>query len=269
MEPERDEVYERIPWETLEAPRNDRQWLVYAVAGAVVLGALAYSFVLNRPVPQPVAETLPSASSVPATSAVTSAVSTPSTVPSPVVVAEADLFAVDPERILETAATHAEWLAVEYVSTDGGEETTLASLLPAGIPLPGTPDGTQVYVDWAGVRSVTPTGPGSFMVEVLVASLVAHGDEGFVRQAPLVVGVPVLVDEEGQVRATSVPTISEVPLSPVPDLALTEIPPEVAAALPEDGEVLGGRQTDGGWEVVMMRVGADGVTRPVSVEVAG
>ena len=269
MEPERDEVYERIPWETLERQGNDRQWLVYGVAGAVVLGALAYSFVLNRPVPQPVAQVQPSATSVPATSAVTTAVSPPSTMASPVVVAEADLFAVDPERILESAATHAEWLAVEYVSTDGGEETTLATLLPAGIPMPTTPEGTQVYVDWAGVRSVTPTGPSSFIVEVLVNSLVAHGDEGFVRQAPVVVGVPVEIDPEGGVRATSVPTISEVSVSPVPDLGLSEVPPEVVGALPGGGEVIGGRQTPEGWEVVMMLPGEDGVIRPVSVEVGG
>ena len=269
MEPEREEVYERIPWETLDRRGSDRQWLVYAVAGAVVLGALAYSFVINRPVPQPVAQVQPSTSSVPATSALTTAVSPPSTVASPVVVAEADLFAVDPERILESAATHAEWLAVEYVSTDGGDETTLANLLPAGVPLPSTPEGTQVYVDWAGVRSVTQTGPSRFTVEGLVNSLVAHGEEGFVRQEPLLVGVAVEVDEEGAVRATSVPTIAPASVTPAPELALTEVPPEVVAFLPEGGEVIGGLQTAEGWEVVMMIPGEDGVIRPVSVDVAG
>ena len=35
MEPERNEVYERIPWETLEEKKPDRQWLMLAVAGAI------------------------------------------------------------------------------------------------------------------------------------------------------------------------------------------------------------------------------------------
>lgn len=269
MEPERDEVYERIPWETLERPSGNRQWMIYAVCGAVVLGALAYSFVLNRPVVQPVPEAHTPVSSVPATSALPAAAAPPSTTASPVVVAEADLFAVDPERIIQSAATHAEWLAVEYVSSDGGAEETLAALLPVGSPLPVTPEGTQVYVDWAGIRSVSQIGPSSFQVEVLVSSLVANGEGGFVRQPALLVGVPVEVDEEGSVRATSVPSLAEASMPPAVELGLTEIPAEVASALPDGAEVVGGRQTVDGWEVVMMMPGGDGVSRPVSVEVAG
>ena len=269
MEPERDEVYERIPWETLEPRGGDRQWMIYAVCGAVVLGALAYSFVLNRPIAQPSSETGSVVSSVPATSAVPAAAAPPSTTASPVVVAEADLFAIDPERIIQSAATHAEWLAVEYVSSDGGEEGTLAALLPVGVPLPITPEGTQVYVDWAGIRSVSQTGPSSFQVDVLVSSLVAREGAGFVRQPAILVGVPVEVDPEGGVRATSVPSISEVSLTPAAEIGLLEVPPEVVAALPEGGEVVGGRQTSDGWEVVVMLPGGDGVSRPVSVEVGG
>ena len=41
MEPERNEVYERIPWETLEDKKPDRQWITLGVAGAIVLGAVA------------------------------------------------------------------------------------------------------------------------------------------------------------------------------------------------------------------------------------
>ncbi|HET9259645.1 MAG TPA: hypothetical protein VFP42_05890 [Acidimicrobiia bacterium] len=269
MEPERDEVYERIPWETLERQGGDRQWLVYAVCGALVLGVLAYSFVLNRPVAQPVPDSQPVVSSVPATSPLPAAAAPPSTTASPVVVAEADLYAVDPERIIQSAATHAEWVAVEYVSSDGGEENTLAALLPIGVPLPVTPDGVQVYVDWTGIRSVSQTGPSTFEVEVLVSSLVARDGGGFVRQPALLVAVPVEVDPDGGVRASSVPSVSEVSMPPPVDLGLLEVPPEVASALPEGGEVVGGRQTSDGWEVVMMLTGEDGVTRPVAVEVSG
>ena len=51
--PFRFEVYERIPWETLDKQSGDRQWLVIAVAGAVAVGALAYSFVKSQPAPSP------------------------------------------------------------------------------------------------------------------------------------------------------------------------------------------------------------------------
>jgi hypothetical protein len=61
MEPERHETYERIPWETLEEKKPDRQWLMMAVAGAVVLGALAYSFMSSRTAPVPVTSSVASA----------------------------------------------------------------------------------------------------------------------------------------------------------------------------------------------------------------
>ncbi|HSK06208.1 MAG TPA: hypothetical protein VK990_01725, partial [Acidimicrobiia bacterium] len=61
MEPERNEVYERIPWETLEEKKSDRQWMTLAIAGAIVLGALAYSFMSNRPPAIAVATTVPAA----------------------------------------------------------------------------------------------------------------------------------------------------------------------------------------------------------------
>ena len=138
MEPERQEVYERIPWETLEKKGSDRQWLLYAVAGSVVLGALAYSFIRNQPaeIPPPATAEAASAavSSVPATTTTAVPVAPQaSTVASPLVVAEADLYAVDPERLIDQAATHAEWFAVEFVAYDGSERSakTLAGLLPA------------------------------------------------------------------------------------------------------------------------------------------
>ena len=36
MEQERNEVYERIPWETLDQKKGDRQWIMFAVAGAIM-----------------------------------------------------------------------------------------------------------------------------------------------------------------------------------------------------------------------------------------
>jgi hypothetical protein len=268
MEQEREEVYERIPWETLEKKGGDRQWMVYVVAGAVALGALAYSFTRNQPVASPTAEE-PTASTTLDTTPTTAAVSevAPSTVASPVVVAEADLYAVDPERIVDQAKAHAEWVAVEYVSYDGSEESTtaLATLLPTGTPTPQAPEGTQVFVDWASSAEVVPTGAVSFDVSVVVRSLHSSDGSGFIRQAPLTVTVPVEVTETGP-RATGLPLIATMVPEPAPELSLEAVPEEVLAGLEGTGEVVGGRQMgDGTWEVVMLADGADGVTRPVTV----
>lgn len=274
MEPERQEVYERIPWETLEKKGSDRQWLLYAVAGSVVLGALAYSFIRNQPaeIPPPATAEAASAavSSVPATTTTAVPVAPQaSTVASPLVVAEADLYAVDPERLIDQAATHAEWFAVEFVSYDGSERSskTLAGLLPAGSPLPEAPDGTQVFVDWARASTVIQTGPASFDIEVLVRSLVSSGEEGFLRQPARSLLVSVVVDDEDGPRVAGLPTLSVVEPSPGSDLGLTDLPEEVAAGVDaEVGEPVGGVvDVTGDWRIVVMSEGSDGVRRPVVV----
>ncbi len=268
MEPERQEVYERIPWETLEKKSNDRQWLLYSVAGAVVLGALAYSFMRNQPVPAPPA-TIAASSAPASTTAAVPAAPQASTVDSPVVVAEADLYAVDPERLIDQAATHAEWFAVEFVSYDGSEQSsaTLSGLLPSDAPLPEAPDGTQVFVDWARAASVTRTGPVSFDVEVLIRSLVSTGEQGFLRQPARSLTVNVMVDDEDGPRVAGLPGLSVVEPSNGPDLGLTELPDEVAGAVStDDGDPVGGvRDANGNWQIVVMTEGTDGVRRPVVV----
>lgn len=267
MDDERDEVYERIPWDTLEKRGGDRRWIVYAVAGAIALGALAYSFVRNQPVPPaaPVAEA--GTTTVPTPPTTAPPPEPGSTVAGPIVVAEADLYAINPERLLDQAVTHAEWVAVEYVSFDGSErsETTLAALLPSGPDLPRAPEGTRVFVDWAGATQVETAGPMSFEVSVLVRSLSASGDDRFVRQPPRIVVVPVEVDETGP-RATGMPAITEAKPAPSVELGLTPLPEEVLATIETGSDVLGGRPLDdGSWEVVVMVPGADGVTRPVGM----
>lgn len=266
MEPEREETYERIPWETLERKGGDRQWLVYAVAGAVVLGALAYSFMRNQPTatqPEPVAvvtTTLPAATPASTLSPLVS------TVPGPVVVAEADLFAVDPERLIDRATSHAEWVAMEYMAVDGSDESrrVLASLLPEGVPLPEAAEGQQVYVDWARARSVTQVAPTHFAVEVLVRSLVSTADGGFVRQPPSLVTVPIEIGDDGVASAAAVPSIDPLILKPAAPMTLSQPPDGVVADVA--GDVLGGVQRpDGGWDLVTVTEGADGVRRPMTV----
>lgn len=270
MGEDRQEVYERIPWETLEKRGGDRQWLVYAVAGAVTLGALAYSFVRNQPSAAPPAQVAVTTSVPAAGTTMAAPAATPSTVTTPVVVAEADLFAIDPERLFEQAAGHAEWFAVEYVAVDGSEQSreTLSALLPEGVPLPSAPEGTQVFVDWARARSVTQTGPTTFDVDVLVRSLSSVGDDGFTRQAPLLLAVEIEIGDDGEPVVSRAPTLSNPVTTPAPGIGLAPVPEEVLASIDAgEGEIVGGVQNpDGTWVVVAMVTYGDGVSRPVTIE---
>jgi hypothetical protein len=288
MEPERnlerDEVYERIPWETLEEKKPDRQWMMLAVAGAIVLGALAYTWTSSRAAPAPattvvapapastapVAAAPPAAPVAPATSA---AMASPpaSPAPAPVMTAEADLYAVHPERAIDRAAAHAEWFVAEYLTVDGSEEShaALSALLPAGVPLPVAPDGSRVFVEWVRAVSVEEIGELAFRVTVLARSLAAAAGGDYVRQPPLSLEVDVSVaDQAAQVMMA--PSIAPASPGPAHKVQMTEVPEDIgAAALQTSGgtEVVGGVQDGNGWRVIVMAPGTDGVGRPVTVSV--
>ncbi len=271
MDEERQEVYERIPWETLDKQSGDRQWLVVAVAGAVAVGALAYSFVKSQPAPSPAPAPVAAAvTSPPATSAV-APVAPVTTTQTPLLLAEADLYAVNPERIIDQATALAGWFAVEYFAVDGSDQSqeTLRSLMPSGVPLPEAPVGIQVFVDWVGIQSVTETGPLAYDIEVLVRSLMAVGDSGFVRQPTRVATITVAIGDDGVPRVSRPPAITTPDVSPPLSMALTPLP----AALQEQvesthGPVVGGEQLeDGRWRVVVVVEGIDGVRRPTTITV--
>ncbi len=276
MEQERSEVYERIPWETLDQKKGDRQWIIFAIAGAVVLGALAYSFMSNRPQEAPpsvvVADPLPAAGPAEPAEPVVPVPAPPPVATSPVVVAEADLFAVNPERLLDQAVAHAEWFIAEYFTIDGSEQhsTTLASLMPAGIPLPSAPDGTRIFVESVGSLDATELEPLRYEVTVLVRYLLAKDDEIYRRQPPVVATVEVIVGDSGP-RIALPPQISAVAAPSPEQLALADVPAEVGEAakqLTGSTEIVGGAQrADGGWSVVVLATGADGVTRPVWIQI--
>lgn len=276
MEPERNEVYERIPWETLEEKKPDRQWLTFGVAGAIVLGALAYSFTSNRPAAVAPTTTVASAESSVSASAASQVAAPPVALPppstAPVVTAEADLYAVHPERIIDRVMAHAEWFVAEYLTVDGSDQglATLGAMLPTGVPTPRAPEGTRVFVEWVRATEVEETGPLLFEVTVLARSLSAMGQEAYVRQAPIAVIVPVSVAGETP-QVMSAPRMTPALIGPAHDLALTPVPDDVAAAVLEKSggaEIVGGVQgADGEWEVVVLAPGADGVTRAVTVTV--
>jgi hypothetical protein len=261
---ERQEVYERIPWEALDRRPRDPNRLVMAIAGAVAVGALAFSFTRNQSEAPP-APTAPVVESSGPTLADPQPPPTATSVP--LVVAEADLYAVDEERLIGLAMAHAEWFAVEYFSIDGSavSRETLASLLPDGVPVPEAPAGTQVYVDWARGLSVTEIAPLTFEVEVLVRSLVSGPDGVFARQPPRRVVVEVTIDDQGEARIVR-PPVSAGETTPASQLISSglEIPDALRTEIEAShGPVISGEPlADGKWRVIVMVTDSDGVARP-------
>jgi hypothetical protein len=257
---EREEVFERIPWETLQQPRGDNSRMVIYLAGAVVVGALAYAFVRDQPAPV----SLP-AETIPTTTPLAPAV----TVPPPILRSEADLYAVDHEQLMAHAAAHAEWFAVEFISLDGSDSSraTLAMLLPQGIPLPEAPSGTQVFVDWARAIAVSEVAPLTFEVEVVLRSMAAEPDGGFVRQPPTTLMIEVAIGPDGKPRVVRPPTVGPAQVFTPHLLGMVTLPDEIRDQLLHTYlDVVGGEPLpDGRWRVVVLSRDPDGVIRPRSV----
>lgn len=273
MERERNEVYERIPWETLESKGGDRQWWMFALAGAIVLGALAYSFMANRPAPIPAAVSVATTVPGPATPALPAGTVPAPPIPgesTPMVVTEADLYAVAPERLIESATAHAEWFVAEYIGVDGSEESrqSLTSLMPSGIAVPEAPESTRVFVEWVRATGVEEIAPLEYRVEVLVRSLLANGDEPYRRQAPFTASVDIRITGSGP-QVVMPPVLEPAPLGEPMPVALVPVPADVeAAAIAASGgsAVAGGVQgPNGEWRVVVTAPGPDGVPRPLTV----
>jgi hypothetical protein len=189
-----------------------------------------------------------------------------------IVTAEADLYAVHPERVIDRAVAHAEWFVAEYLTVDGTDEgrAALTALTPAGVPLPAAGEGTRVFVEWVRASAVEEIGQLLYRVTVLARTLAAAANAEYQRQAPLQVEVDVSVAGDAP-QVVMAPRVSPALPGPAHQLALAPVPDEVgAAALQQSGgsEVVGGMQTpDGAWEVVVLAVMPDGVSRPVSVPV--
>ena len=168
--PDRDvEVFERIPWESLERTR-DLRWWIYVAAAALVMGAIGVTLGRGWAPVEPVP--VVAGDSVPATSTLSTSpstmVSVPPPVPDPTVAAppstiwsEADLMAVPEERLEAAAETVATWFLVERFTRD--DETG------------------RSFVEWAGAletRWVTTT---TARVTMVVRRLAAEGEKAYVR----------------------------------------------------------------------------------------
>lgn len=225
------EVFERIPWESLEKPQ-DRRWVFYLVAAAVVMGAVGVtvgrgmSTPPSVPVPTEATVSAPTSSSgpVPSTIPVAAAPDIPTTW------SEADLMAVPGETLEDAAAALAEWYVVDYFTRSGADAEG------------------RSFVEWSAVVAKHWRSASALELTVVLRRLAARGDEPYTKvpaEGWLVTAE--LVDQgwvvvEGPVAVT--------PLEPVVDMAPLdgEVPAEVAAEV-EEGEVRGGSQVAGGWLV--------------------
>jgi hypothetical protein len=274
MDEQNQEVYERIPWETLEQRGRDKQWVMLGVAAAVVAGSLGFTFMSNRsiPPPSPVSTVADSASPTPSTLA-PAPPAAPLPGPAPSVVAEADLYAVDPDRLRSAAAAHARWVIREYLAHNGSldENMILRSLLPTDVPLPSLPEGVLVFVEWVDSVSVEEVDVGAYRVEVLARYMISTDGGDYQRVDPELFSVEVGV-VDGEPHLLSAP--SAIPLEAVvtDGLGLDAVPDEVAAnveTLRPGSQIVGG-QIDGSgtWKVVVVASGPGGILRPETIVVS-
>ncbi len=272
MEEKREEIYERIPWETLENPKNDRQTLIIGIAAAVVVGALVYSFVSNRQsVPPAPAAVEPTAQLAPAAPAPTVESLAPPPALTPPNITEADLYAVAPAALSEVAAAHAEWFVLEYLTVDGSQENpTLRMLLPGDIPIPSAPEGARVFVEWVRALSTEEIDVGIYSVDVLARYMVAPDGQTYERVAPELLSVVVAVSESGA-QVTTAPTAGPAITAPSAAASLVEVPSGIVDLVLGDNpnaDVVGGIQSStGAWQVVAMVPTSGGIVRPVLIEV--
>lgn len=163
MDEERDvEVFERIPWESLE-DKTDRRWMAYALAGVIVLAAVGVS--LGRQM-TPGLEPVPTTTGEPSTTLGTVAPSTTAEVaaasPGPTTWSEADLMALPGETIETGAMAVAEWYVVDFFTRDD-------------------PEGDRSFVEWARAWQMEWDTPTSARVTVLVRRLAAPAAEPYHR----------------------------------------------------------------------------------------
>ncbi|MBT8247003.1 MAG: hypothetical protein HKO82_14815 [Acidimicrobiia bacterium] len=266
-----EEHFDSIPWSSLMPQTQNRPWLVYVAAGAivaVVIGMLAARSLPGRaPVaePVPVATTLPPQPTAPASSSP----------PTSLLLSEADLRADLPaaDGGADTAAMRAEWFVTDYFTRDaaGGRETELAGAL--GRPFYTVSSDVTTYVEWARAWGTIPEGDGRYRVSVAYRSITAT-ERGFQRGLVHAVEVLVQVGAEGGTRVVDLPEPTALPPAPAPanppapELVSEEIAAaalEAAAGWGDPISVVEGTQYADSWDVLVEIADDHGTIWPMMV----
>lgn len=265
--PVEEEHFDSIPWSSLIPQTQNRPWLVYVAAGAivaVVVGMLAARSVGDAgPVATPVTEI----TSPPVTA--------PAPPPSSGLISEADLRADLPPGIIgaDAAAMRAEWFVTDYFTRDGagGREAELAGAL--GRPVPDTNAGATSYVEWARAWDTVPEGDSRYRVVVAFRSI-TETESGFARGLVHAAAVRVQVGSNGGTRVVDLPEPIAMPASPtlpvppppepVPqEIATTAL--EQAAFWGDDATVLEGVNDNETWRVTVQITDDQGTPWPMVV----
>lgn len=251
--PVNEEHFDSIPWSSLIPQTQNRPWLVYVAAGAVValvVGVLA-------------ARSLQSASQVldPVATAMEELAEEVAALPTSRPITEADLRAeIQPgEAGAEAAAMRAEWFVTDYFTRDGagGRQAELTGAL--GRPVPTMDAEVTTYVEWARAWDTVPGADGRYLVAVAFRSITST-DAGFVRDLAKGVAVRVQVAPDGGTRVVDLPEPIDLPSSPVlavppapepvPDSVATKAL-EQAANWGEDATVVEGIKDNGTWRILI------------------
>lgn len=160
------EVFERIPWESLEKP-SDRRWVIYLLAAVVALGAVGVSIGRGALAPASPSPSVPSAStpiatSVPPAVATTGAPAADEGPESPRTWTEADLMALPGGSLELGAATLAEWFILDFFTRDGS-------------------GGSRSFVEWVAATETEWVAAESLIVTLLVRRLAARPDAEYQR----------------------------------------------------------------------------------------
>ena len=273
-----DDVIESIPWESLGRvdPPDRRSWYV---VGAVALAVVAISASATRTLwPSPPLEPpMASTTTTPTVERAPEPLVPVSTVPAPVL-SEADLMAVEPERLERWVASHAEWFLTELFTLDGSSREELAGLMPEGVSTAPPDPGARSFVESASTRTVTRTGPDRYEVVVLVRLLSSADGTAYVRQTASAFVVPVGI-AEGRPVILDLPSPMEIEVSrgAVPAGEPTVPPADVTEAAVASAETFGmvdrstvtARHLDENWRVTVGVSDAAGVLWPVVVWIDG
>lgn len=265
--PVNEEHFDSIPWSSLIPQTQNRPWLVYVAAGAVValvVGVLA-------------ARSLQSASQVldPVAVAMEDLAETVASPPNSRPISEADLRAeIQPDEAgAAAAAMRAEWFVTDYFTRDGagGRQAELTGALGRSVPAKDAV--VTTYVEWARAWDTVPEADGRYLVAVAFRSITST-DAGFVRDLAKGVAVRVQVAPDGGTRVVDLPEPIDLPPSPVLAALPAPVPVpesiamkalEQAAKWGEDPTVLEGINDNGVWRILIELTDTHGTAWPLVV----
>lgn len=235
------EIFERIPWESLEKG-SQRRWWVYLGAAALFMGGIGISIGRGTaspvaPAPADTTQVVPIAEEevAPPPSIITS-----TTMATSGTWAEADLMAAPVPGLETSAASLAEWFVVDHFTRDGssGEEG-------------------RSFVDWAGPIAFEWVESGGAEVTVLIRRLATPGEGSYQRLPDEAWKVVLSLDDTGW-------KVVDGPYSAQPADSVVDIDPLDSSVPDQVGELAGDEPVTGA-----SRIGPDWVIEVDWVDDAG